>query len=205
MGTLDNINEIHLDVLREIANIGSGNAASALSRMIGQKVDIQIPEISIKGFNEATEALGGPEAIMVGTLLFLTEGLSGMMMFLLPIEVVCDLVNMLMFTDIKSHEELDEMGYSVINECSNIMSASFVAAVAEMTDMTIDISPPQACLDMLGSIMSVPSIYFANIGDSLLLMKNELEIEGKTTNANVLLLPDMPSLSKLMGALGIDF
>jgi len=205
MATLENINEIHIDVLREIANIGSGNAASSLSRMIGQSVNIQIPEISIKGFNEATEVLGGPEAIMVGTLLFLSGGINGMMMFLLPVEVVCDLVNMLMGTDIKSHEEIDEMGYSVINECSNIMSASFVTAVAEMTDMVIDISPPEATLDMLGSIMSVPSIYFADIGDSLLLMTNELEIEGKKTSANVLLLPDMPSLGKLMSSLGIDF
>ncbi|MDR2570795.1 MAG: chemotaxis protein CheC [Oscillospiraceae bacterium] len=202
---LDKINEIHIDVLREIANIGSGNAASSLSRMIGHKVNINIPEISIKGFNEATEILGGPETIMVGTLLFLTEGINGMMMFLLPIDVVCDLVNMLMFTDIKSHEEIDEMGYSVIQECSNIMSASFVTAIAEMTDMVIDISPPEATLDMLGSIMSVPSISFADIGDSILLMTNELEIDGKKTSANVLLLPDMPSLGKLMSSLGIDF
>jgi len=205
MASFENINEIHIDVLREIANIGSGNAASSLSRMIGQSVNIQIPAIEIKGFNDAIEALGGPETIMVGTLLFLTGGINGMMMFLLPIDVVCDLVNMLMFTEIKSHEEIDEMGYSVINECSNIMSASFVTAVAEMTDMVIDISPPEATLDMLASIMSVPSIYFADIGDSLLLMKNDLEIEGKKTSANVLLLPDMPSLGKLMSSLGIDF
>jgi len=205
MASLDNINEIHIDVLREIANIGSGNAASSLSRMIGHSVNIQIPDISIKGFNEAIEVLGGPETLMVGTLLFLSGGINGMIMFLLPVDVVCDLVNMLMFTEIKNHEEIDEMGYSVINECSNIMSASFVTAVADMTDMVIDISPPEATLDMLGSIMSVPSIYFADIGDSLLLMTNELEIEGKKTSANVLLLPDMPSLSKLMSSLGIDF
>ena len=204
ISSFDQINEIHIDVLREIANIGSGNAASSLSRMIGHTVDIQIPDIGILGFNEAFEVLGGPETIMVGTLLFLSGGIDGMMMFLLPIDVVCDLVNMLMFTEIKSHEEIDEMGYSVINECSNIMSASFVTAVAEMTDMMIDISPPEATLDMLGSIMSVPSIYFADVGDSLLLMKNELEIEGKKTSANVLLLPDMPSLGKLMTSLGID-
>ncbi|MCL2222222.1 MAG: chemotaxis protein CheC [Oscillospiraceae bacterium] len=205
MDALESMNEIHKDVLREIANIGSGNAASSLSRMVGQTIDIKIPDIHIMGFNEAIDYLGGPETIMIGTLLFLTEGIEGMMMFLLPVEVVCDLVNMLMGTEITSHEEIDEMGYSIINECSNIMSASFVTAVAEMTDLIIDISPPEATLDMLGSIMSVPSIYFANIGDSLLVMKNELEIEGKTTSANVLMLPDMPSLKKLMSSLGIDF
>jgi len=203
--SLDNINEIHIDVLTEIANIGSGNAASALSRMIGKTVEIKIPDVKILGFNEAIETLGGPETVMAGTLLFLSLDVKGMIMFLLPVDIACDLVNMLMFTDIKSHEEIDDMGYSIINECSNIMSASFVTAVAEMTGMVIDISPPEATLDMLGSIMSVPSIYFADIGDSLLLIKNELDIGGRKTNANVLMLPDMPSLEKLMTSLGIEF
>jgi len=202
--SFSDMNELHIDVLKEIANIGSGNAASALSRMLGHTVDISIPDIGIRGFNEAYEALGGVEAIMVGTLLMLSGGIDGMMMFLMPIEIVCDLVNMLMGTDIKSHEEIDEMGYSVIKEVSNIMSASFVSALADMTELLIDISPPEAALDMLGSIMSVPSIYFAKMSDTLLLIQNELEIEGKKTSASVLLLPDMPSLEKLMASLGIE-
>lgn len=202
--TFNDINELHIDVLREIANIGSGNAASSLSRMLGQKVDISIPYIGIKGFDEAYRVLGGAEAIMVGTLLMLSGAINGMMMFLMPIDVVCELVNMLMFTDIKGHEEIDEMGYSVINEVSNIMSASFVTAISDMTDLPVDISPPEAALDMLGSIMSVPSIYFAKMSDTLLLIQNVLEIGDKKTSASVLLLPDMPSLEKLMASLGIE-
>jgi len=202
--SFSDMNDMHIDVLREIANIGSGNAASSLSRMLGRMVNIAIPDIGIKGFNEAYEVLGGPEKIMVGTLLMLSGGISGMMMFLMPIDVVCELVNALMCTDIKSHEEIDEMGYSVINELSNIMSASFITALADMTDLLIDISPPEAALDMLGSIMSVPSIYFAKMSDTLLLIQNELEIEGRKTSASVLLLPDMQSLEKLMTNLGIE-
>ena len=202
--SFDDINEMHIDVLREIANIGSGNAASSLSRMLDHPIQIDIPYIGIKGFNEAYDALGGAEAIMVGTLLFLSDELQGMMMFLLPVEVACDLVNMLMFTDIKCYDEIDEIGFSAINEISNIMSASFVGALADMSGLRIDISPPEATLDMLGSIMSVPSIYFAEMSDTLLLIQNELEISGKTTKTSVLLLPDIPSLEKLMKSLGID-
>jgi chemotaxis protein CheC len=202
--SFNDINETHIDVLREIANIGSGNAASSLSRMLGHTVDISIPHIGIRGFDETYKVLGGPETVMVGTLLMLSGGIDGMMMFLMPVEIVCDLVNMLMHTNIKSHEEIDEMGYSAINEVSNIMSASFVSAIADMTGLPIDISPPEAALDMLGSIMSVSSIYFAKMSDTLLLIQNELEIEGKKTSASVLLLPDIPSLEKLMTSLGIE-
>jgi chemotaxis protein CheC len=202
--SFEDINEMHIDVLKEIANIGSGNAASSLSRMLDHAVNISIPYIGIKGFNEAYEALGGADAVMVGTLLFLQCDLQGMMMFLLPVEVACDLVNKLMYTDIKNYDEIDEMGFSAINEISNIMSASFVGAIADMSELTIDISPPEATLDMLGSIMSVPSIYFATMSDTLLLIQNEMEIAGKKTRASVLLLPDVPSLEKLMKSLGIE-
>ena len=202
--SFSDINEMHIDVLREIANIGSGNAASSMSRMLDHPVNISIPYIGIKGFNEAYEALGGADAVMVGTLLFLSSDLQGMMMFLLPVEVACDLVNMLMYTDIKSYNEIDEMGFSAINEISNILSASFVGALADMSELTIDISPPEATLDMLGSIMSVPSIYFAKMSDTLLLIQSELEIAGRKTRTSILLLPDMPSLEKLMRSLGIE-
>ena len=201
--SFSDINDLHIDVLREIANIGSGNAASSLSKMLNAPVNIAIPDIGIKGFNQAYDELGGAEAVMVGTLLTISKGLDGMIMYLLPIEIACDLVNMLCFTDIKSYDEIDEMGFSAIQEVANIMSATFVSAISEMTGMSIDISPPSATVDMLASIMSVPSIYFATVSDTLLLVQNQLEIAGKTANASVLLLPDIPSLNKLMTALGI--
>ena len=202
--SFSDINEHHIDVLREIANIGSGNAASSLSKMLGHPVNIAIPHIGIEGFNETYEALGGAEVVMVGTLLTISKGLDGMIMYLLPTEIACDLVNMLCHSDIKSYNEIDEMGFSAIQEVANIMTATFVSAISEMTGMAIDISPPAATVDMLASIMSVPSIYFATVSDTLLLVQNQLEIAGKTANASVLLLPDMPSLSKLMSALGVE-
>ena len=202
--SFSDINEMHLDVLKEIANIGSGNAASSLSRMLNHRVNVAIPYIGIKGFNEAYEALGGADAVMVGTLLTLTCDLQGMIMFLLPVELACDLVNMLMNTNIKTYDEIDELGFSAISEVSNIMSGSFVGAIADMSNLEIDISPPEATLDMLGSIMSVPSIYFAQMSDTLLLIQSELEIADVKTRTSILLLPDMPSLEKLMKSLGIE-
>ena len=202
--SFSDINDTHIDVLREIANIGSGNAASSLSKMLGHPVNIAIPHIGIEGFNDAYVALGGAETVMVGTLLTISKGLDGMIMYLMPTEIACDLVNMLCYTDIKSYDEIDEMGFSAIQEVANIMTATFVSAISEMTKMTIDISPPSATVDMLASIMSVPSIYFATVSDTLLLVQNQLEIAGKTANACVLLLPDMPSLGKLMSALGVE-
>jgi chemotaxis protein CheC len=198
------LNEIQIDFLREIGNIGSARAATALSQMLGRPVDIAIPDVGMVGYDEAFDRLGGTETVMAGILLMITDDLSGMMMFLLPGAAACNLINQLMSTDIKEYSEIDEMGFSAIREMANIMSASFVNALSEMTGMVIDISPPSSTVDMLGSIMSVPAIHFAQMGDKLMYIKNDLEIASKTTPANILLLPDSESLAKLMKSLGID-
>ena len=202
--SFSDMNEIHIDVLKEIANIGSSNAAASLSKMLGHPIKINVPEISIKGFNDACEVLGGAEAVMVGAMLTISNGLDGMIMYLLPTEIACNLVNILCHTDIKTYEEIDEMGFSAIQEIANIMSGTFVSAISTMTDLKIDISPPAATVDMLASIMSVPSIYFAAVSDTIMLMRTQLELSGKTANASIMMMPDIPSLDKLMTRLGIE-
>lgn len=201
--SFSDLTEMHISVLSEIGNIGSGNATTALSQMLSQPVDMSTPEVGIANYNEAYEKLGGAETIMVGLVLMLSGDMSGMMMLLLPGDVACNLVNTLACTDFKDYTEIDEMGFSAISEIANIMSGSFVNAIADMTGMFIDISPPSFTVDMLGAMMSLPASYFAEIGDMLMYIKNDLEISGKKTPANILLLPDMESLDKLMSTLGL--
>jgi chemotaxis protein CheC len=198
------LNAMHIDFLKEIDNIGSGNAATALAEMLDKPVDIAVPHVGIVGYDEAYEKLGGAESVMTGILLMLKGDMSGMMMFLLPGDVACNLLNQLMFTELTDCFDIDEIGFSAIREMANIMTAAFVNAISSMTGMFIDISPPSATIDMLGSIMSVPAIHFAQMGDKLMYITNDLIIDGKNTPANIMLLPDAESLEKLMKSLGIE-
>lgn len=200
----DSLNEIHLDVLKEIGNIGSGNAASSLSEMLGQPIDIAIPKISILGYNEAIMDIGGAETQIVGLLLTMKGDINGMIMFLLHQEFAALILNSLMGMDVKSFEEIDEMGYSAIQEMSNIMAASFVNAISELTGLVIDISPPSITVDMLGAIMSVPAIYYADISDKIIFIKNEFSGVGQRAPAHIMLMPDVPSLENMMTKLGIE-
>ena len=202
--SFSDLTEMHISVLSEIGNIGSGNATTSLSDMLAQPVDMSTPEVGIANYNEAYEKLGGAETVMVGLVLTLSGDMSGMIMFLLPCEVACDLINMVAYTDFKDYTEIDEMGFSAVSEMANIMSGSFVNAIAGMTGMVIDISPPSFTVDMLGAMMSLPASYFAEIGDLFMYIKNDLEISGEKTPVNLLLLPDMESLDKLMSVLGIE-
>lgn len=200
----DDLNEIQLDVLKEIGNIGAGNAATSLADMLMTPIDISVPVVRILDYEEATERLGGPETMIVGLMIQLEGDFKGMIMFLLEKEFACMTLNTLMGTDIHGFKELDEVALSAFKELANIMAASYVNAIASMTGMRIDLTVPDLCIDMLGAILSVPAIHYANISDKIILIEGEFNGQDTRSANHVLLLPDVDSLEKTMTALGIE-
>ncbi len=198
------LNAMHMDVLREIGNIGSGNAASSLSQMIGQPVYIDVPDVQILDSSQVIDLMGGPEVMIAGLMVCLTGDIEGMMMFLLDQQFAGVLLRALMGVEIEDFYELDEMSRSAIQEMSNIMTASFVNAISDMTGLTIDITAPSICIDMLGAIMNVPATFFANMSDRILFIKNEFGSEDPKSPAHIIMMPDIESLQRLLGALGIE-
>ena len=200
----DSLNDMHLDVLREIGNIGSGNAATSLASLLNTPVNIQVPTIRILGFEEVIEELGGPEKMIVGLLLTMGGDVQGMLMFLLQKEFAHMTIGTLLGQPPENFAELDEMGLSAIQEVGNIMAGSYVNAIAEMTGLSINISVPAIAIDMAGAILSVPAIHYANISDKIIFIEDEFASAGESVNSHVLLIPDMGSLKKIMGNLGIE-
>lgn len=196
------LNEMQLDALREIGNIGSGNAATALSQMLERPVNIAVPQITVLDYETVTEKLGGPEELMIGLLLTISGDLTGMIMFLLQKEfanmILSDLVG-----DIGSFDEDDEMGCSAVMEVGNIMAASYINAIASLTGLRIELSPPSFCMDMVGAILSVPTIYYADISDKILFIEDEFNNTVDHAASHVLLIPEVDALQKMMTSLGL--
>lgn len=204
LNTYDALNDIHIDVLREIGNIGSGNAASALASMLARQVSISVPIVRILDYEQVVEELGGPEQMIVGLLLSLEGDVKGMIMFLLHQNFANMTLSALMGADVPEDAEMDEMAYSAIQEVANIMAASFVNAISEMTGLTINITVPSMCVDMLGAILSVPAIHYANISDKIVFIQDEFSSQDLHAPNHVLLIPDVESLGKIMTNLGIE-
>lgn len=204
LNTYDDLNDIQIDVLREIGNIGSGNAASSLASMLMRPVNIAVPVIRIQEYSEVVEQLGGPETMIVGLLLALDGDVNGMIMFLLHKEFAHMTINALLGQNIQDFSEMDDIGYSVMKEVANIMAASYVNAIASMTGLTINLSVPDMCIDMLGAILSVPAIHYANISDKIIFIEDEFDSEGQRAPSHILLIPDVESLGKIMTNLGIE-
>ena len=207
MNNFDELNDIHFDVLREIGNIGSGNAATALSTMLDRKVDISVPVVRILDYQEVTEELGGPEELLAGLLLTLSGDVTGMIMFLLHKDFAHMIINTLTGMELENVGILDEFSSSAVREVGNIMAASYVNAIASLTGLLIDISPPDLCVDMVGAILSVPAIYFANIGDRIIFIQDEFDHQGDDGSRNsshILMIPETDSLKTIMDRLGLE-
>lgn len=199
-----NLNEMQMDVLREIGNIGSGNAATSLSSMLAKPIWIEVPQIKLLDYNAVTQALGGPENMIVGILLQLSGEVTGMMMFLLQKDFAHMAVNALLGENLSNFSEIDEMALSAIQEVANIMAASYVNAVSSLTGLMINISVPDLCVDMAGAILSVPAIHYANISDRIIFIEDQFSSEEDRVTSHVLLIPDVDSLEKIMTNLGIE-
>ena len=157
---LEEINSIHFDVLKEIANIGAGNATTALSKLLDSKVDMHVPNIEFMEFKDLAEAIGGAENVVVGILLTLETGIDGMMMFVLESDSAEKIVNSLMGRTSGSLNEFDEMDLSALQEIGNIIAGSYLNALSQMTNLTLTPSVPYLSVDMAASILSVPAIQF---------------------------------------------
>ena len=96
------------------------------------------------------------------------------------------------------------MAQSALQEVANIMAASYLNAIASLTGMTITISTPSLCTDMLGAILSVPAIYYANISDKIIHIEDELRGENLCAPNHILLIPDTGSLEKIITRLGLE-
>ena len=196
------LDEISKDILEEIGNIGTGNAVTALSSMIGGNFEVELPKIQVANYRETPELLGGAEMVETGILLKLDGELSGMLMFLLDEDFTRKLLNALLGEQERDLAAMDEMCKSALCEVGNIMCCSYINALAELMAAKIHVSVPDMCCDMAGAILSVPMIHFANLSDDLILIRNKFRTEQWAFVSHVLFLPELESLEKILDTLG---
>ena len=200
-----NINEVHetyYDVLKEIANVGAGNATTAVANMLSMRIDMHVPKVQLLTFQNLASVISAEDEAIVGIYLEVESDISGSMMFLLKMDSAHYLVNKLVGRPDDYMEEFSEMDLSALKEIGNIIAGSYLSALSTLTHMTITPSVPYLAIDMAGAILSVPAIQFGEYGDYALLIQTEfgddVMIEGY-----FILLPKPESYEKILESLGI--
>jgi len=198
----DTFNSVVIDVLSEVGNIGAGNAATALAKMINKKVDMNVPKVNVLDLSEVPELLGGAENEVCGIFFKIEGDINGSIMFLLSVESALTLVDLLMPREEKT---FDDFTISALQEIGNILSGSYISSLSGLTNLKIIISIPSLAIDMAGAILSVPAIQFGMMGDKILIIENQfIECEeNKSVQGYFLLIPEMDSYETLLSSLGV--
>lgn len=200
---INNLNSTLLDVLKELGNIGSGNAATALAMMIDKKVDMKVPQVKILGFEEVGEVLGDSETPVVGIYFEMLDEIEGNIMFVLNIDSAINLSNML-FGRSNSKTELDEMDMSALSEVGNILSASYINSLSLLTGLNLKISIPSICVDMAAAVLSVPAVQFGHIGDHVIFIETQFQEGNNLITGDLFLIPKIDSFEKILSSLGVN-
>ncbi len=198
---LETMSAEFVDVLKELGNIGAGNAMTALAQLLNCKVDMKVPQVRLLEFKDVGALIGGEEQIMAGIYLAVEGDITGSIMFLLGKESARHLVNKLMGMDIAG-EEFGEMEMSALMEIGNIITGAYLNSLASITNLKIFPSVPSLCVDMAGAILSVPAIEFGTLGDKILLIQSQFMDEIKL-DGYFIMVPDIESYAKILSSLGM--
>jgi len=200
--SLDNVNDMYIDVLREIGNIGAGNATTAISQMLGARLNMEVPKVQLMEASELGGAICDEEETVVGIFLEVLDDINGSMMFLMTMESAHIIVNKLMMREPDYNEPFDEMDLSALKEIGNIIASSYLTALSSLTNMKIQPSVPYIAVDMAAAILSVPAIQFGQYGDNALFIETEFG-DDKEMQGYFILMPEQDSYAKILRALGI--
>jgi chemotaxis protein CheC len=190
-------NELQLDALRELANIGSGTASTALSSMLGRSVDISVPSAAALPFAEAVDAIGAAERIVTGVVIGVRGDMCATVLLLLgenDAATLCALLGV---------DPADEMAASALGEIGNIVGASYINALAAMTGLEMEPEPPQSATDMLGAIVASVLAGRAGAEDIALVLDSDLKVAGEDCAISFLLVPSSGGVNELLTRLGL--
>ena len=197
-----NFSFMHLDVLREISNIGTGKAVASLSTMLNKKVSMEVPVVKLLDFKDVATAVGGAENVVVAVLVNInSENINGIMIFLIVHNNSLELSNSLLN---QQSTELGEMELSALTEIGNILNSSYLGALAGLLDEKIGTSIPYLSVDMAAAILSVPAIEFGKISDKVLFIESVFHADDMDISGYFILVPDYNSFKFMFSKLGVD-
>ncbi|MGM0651792.1 MAG: chemotaxis protein CheC [Bacillota bacterium] len=201
MDSFDKISEEQQDLLRELANIGVGNAVTSLSTMLNnEKIDMSVPVVKVAPLQDVPDSFGDPENLVTATFCEAECQQFGLVVvFVMPLEAAQNIIKRIMPD---SSEEVGEMESSLLMELGNIITGSYLSALSFMTGLTFNASPPKLGIDMAAAILGTVIAETKTVDDQLILLNTSLNIESDGIEGSVLILPDSGSLIALCKQLG---
>ena len=189
--------DLQLDALRELANIGSGTAGTALSSLLGSTIELSVPSASALELADAVEAAGEPDDLVWGVVVPVCGHVDATALLVVgedDARTLCALLGV---------EADTETGRSALGEIGNIMVSSYVGALATMTGFELDLRPPQSTRDMLGAVVASVLAAHSDAHELALVLDSELEVAGEACTLSFMLLPTPAGVAELLHRIGL--
>ncbi|HEX6559179.1 MAG TPA: chemotaxis protein CheC [Longimicrobiales bacterium] len=194
-----------LDALREVANIGAGHAATALSQMVHTRIMVDIPEIKIVKFEDVGELIGAPDEVVSAVMMQLLGDVTGRTVQVFPWRTAVRLTSVLLRRNtVPGPEDFGEIEQSALKEVANILVGAYINALSEFMGLMLIMSPPAIAIDTAQAVMTTSYLNFGEHQDYVFAVATRLGMDEHTElGAHFLLLPDNASLKVILRALRI--
>lgn len=204
------ISSWQMDIFREIANVGAGNAATALATLLDCRINQTVPKVEMVPLGSIPDIVGGPGKFVVGGMIDFYGDLQGHLLLILDVEQtvkIISLVRGMSPQELVGDEalfSLSEMDESALKETLNILGGSYLTAISKFTELEIIPSIPYLCIDMAAPVLSVVIAEAALMGDFALLFESQLTNGDQNISGNLFFIPDRESYQLLLKALGCE-
>ncbi|HEV8196708.1 MAG TPA: chemotaxis protein CheC [Gemmatimonadales bacterium] len=199
------LSDLERDALREVANIGAGHAATALSQMTSRKIMISVPEVSVRRLEEVAELVGPSDSVIAGVLMHVMGDLTGRTLVVLDQESAYSLCELLLRRPRTGQAGFDAMEQSTIKETGNILCSAYMNALSDFLGMMLVPSVPALVVDLAGAVLTTAYLNFGHERDALFCVETTFRIDGseRTLTGQFLLMPDPPALQAIFDSIRI--
>ncbi|MDH4043614.1 MAG: chemotaxis protein CheC [Gemmatimonadota bacterium] len=206
MDEVRDLKELQLDALKEVANIGAGHAATALSQLTNRRIMINVPQIEITRLEDVPQTFGDPEAVVAAVLMHVLGDLTGRTLLLLPEENAWLLCDLLLRRSAGTTATIGQLEESSLKEAGNILSGAYLNALSDFMGMMLLPSVPSLVVDLSGAVLTTAFLNFGQDRDFVFCVETNFHFTEaeKTLTGHFLLLPDLASLRAIFEAIRLS-
>lgn len=197
------LSDIQIDALKEVGNIGAGNASIALSQIVGEKVDLLMPRASVKSLGEVPMLVGGPEALVAGVYMPIAGDCPGSILLLLEANGAMSLAERMVKDVSLFVQEAETLKRSALQEAGSILAGAYLRALGELTGLFFKPSVPGFAMDMAGAIIDYVLVDIADTEEEVFVVETDFEISGLKLEGHLVLFPERGTLNMMLERLGV--
>ncbi len=191
-----------LDILREVANIGAGNAMTALSQILNTKIDMNVVQVDVTGIDDVQEMFEKYDKFVVANLIEIVEGMRAVLLLILSEDSTKEMVLAVLGRRPENVMELDEIERSFVSEIGNILGGTYLNAIGTFLDKELHLAPPQIAVDMPGAILTMPAIEFCDENQDTIIIRTEFKDDNGLLNGTYVLMLDQDTERDIINIIG---